>query len=188
MNADRFEFRGVDEDRWGDLVALFEARGGPHGCWCMVWRDKPSAAKHATGGDRKSVLKSALRSRMAEGVPIGILGYCGSVPIAWCSIAPRSTYRPLAGVDDPDGDNAVWSLVCFFISRKYRGEGIADRLLQAAVDYARDHGAGIIEAYPVDPTSPSYRFMGFVGLFERAGFQKAGSAGARRHVMRLDLA
>jgi hypothetical protein len=29
--------------------------------------------------------------------------------------------------------------------------------------------------------------MGFVGLFERAGFKAIGRAGTRRHVMRLSL-
>jgi len=188
MSEDRFEFKGVDKSRWGDLTALFEARGGPHNCWCMVWRDKPPAAKGAAASERKSALKGALHLRVTGGVPIGILGYRQRVPVAWCSIAPRSSYRPLAGVEDHDGDDIVWSLACFFIKREFRGQGIADRLLHAALDYARDHGARIVEAYPVDPTSPSYRFMGFVSLFERAGFRKVGSAGARRKVMRLDVA
>lgn len=188
MSEDRFEFKGVDKSRWDDLTALFEARGGPHNCWRMVWRDKPPTPKGVTGSELKSTLKGALRSRVTDGVPIGILGYCQRVPVAWCSIAPRSSYRWLGGVEDHDGDDIVWSLACFFIKREFRGQRIADRLLQAALDYARDHGARIVEAYPVDPTSPSYRFMGFVSLFERAGFRKVGSAGSRRHVMRLSIA
>jgi GNAT superfamily N-acetyltransferase len=188
MSEDDIEFKGVDNDRWDDLAALFEARGGPHNCWCMVWRDKPPTAKGVTSGKRKSALKDALRSRATRDAPIGILGYRKGVPIAWCSIAPRSSYRSLGGVDDDDPTDVVWSLVCFFVKREFRGQRFADQLLHAAVDYALGNGAKIIEAYPVDPASPSYRFMGFVNLFERAGFQKVGRAGARRHVMRLDLA
>jgi hypothetical protein len=45
----------------------------------------------------------------------------------------------------------------------------------------------VVEAYPVDPDSPSYRFMGFADLFETAGFREVGRAGKRRHVVRLDL-
>ena len=52
-------------------------------------------------------------------------------------------------------------------------------------EHARSHGAAILEAYPVDPDSPSYRFMGFVPVFEEAGFHKVGRAGIRRHVMQL---
>jgi len=53
--------------------------------------------------------------------------------------------------------------------------------------YAREHGATSLEAYPVDPDSPSYRFGGFVPFFLAAGFREVGRAGTRRHVMRLDL-
>jgi hypothetical protein len=56
------------------------------------------------------------------------------------------------------------------------------------VEHARRRGATVVEAYPVDPDSPSYRFMGFVSTFEAAGFREVGRAGARRHVMRLRLA
>ena len=44
-------------------------------------------------------------------------------------------------------------------------------MLRAAIDYARKRGATALEAYPVDPDSPSYRFMGFVPAFERLGFK-----------------
>jgi hypothetical protein len=45
----------------------------------------------------------------------------------------------------------------------------------------------MVEAYPVAPDAPSYRFMGFVPVFEEAGFAEVGRAGTRRHVMRLSL-
>lgn len=65
---------------------------------------------------------------------------------------------------------------------------MTDRLVEAAIAHARRRGARIVEAYPVDADSPSYRFMGFVSVFERAGFKTVGTAGKRRHVMRLSLA
>ncbi len=61
------------------------------------------------------------------------------------------------------------------------------RLLHGAVHYARDSGAEMLEAFPVDRESPSYRFMGYADMFERAGFSYVGMAGKRRRVMRLSL-
>ena len=115
------------------------------------------------------------------------LGYLDGEPVAWCSIAPRETYR--AGLYRPSGDepDGVWSLACSYVPRRLRRRGIARRLLDAAVDDARSRGAAVIEAYPVDPDSPSYRFMGFVPLFEAAGFRQVGTVGSRRYVMRLGL-
>ena len=120
-----------------------------------------------------------------EGVPVGILGYLDGEPVAWCSIAPRETYR--AGLYRPSGDepDGVWSIACFFVPRRLRRRGIAKLLLHAAIDHARSRGATVIKAYPVDPDSPSYRFMGLVPLFEDAGLREVGTAGTRRHVMRL---
>jgi sensor domain CHASE-containing protein len=39
-------------------------------------------------------------------------------------------------------------------------------MLAMAIKRAREHGARILEAYPVDQDSPSYRFVGFVPLFQ----------------------
>ena len=74
-----------------------------------------------------------------------------------------------------------------FIRRDHRRKGLAAQLITAAVAEAKAHKATIVEAYPVDADSPSYRFMGFVDTFASAGFQEVGRAGQRRHVMRLIL-
>ena len=96
--ADRLVVREVDERRWDDLARLFEARGGPKHCWCMVWRAKEAEARNTDAKSRKG----ALRRRVRNGIPIGLLGYLGSEPVAWCSVAPRPTYRPLGGPEEAD--------------------------------------------------------------------------------------
>jgi len=175
----------VDRERWPDLERLFEARGGPKSCWCMVWRAMPDRPPRADGPSRKR----ALNGRVMSGQQVGLLGYLDGEPAAWCSVAPRSTYKQLGGARyEGVPDDSVWSIVCFFVKRTARGNGIFDMLLAAAIDHARDNGAKIVEGYPVDPDSPSYRFMGFVSAFEAAGFQHVGMAGSRRHVMSLRLA
>ena len=78
-------------------------------------------------------------------------------------------------------------MVCFYAKRAYRGRGVFAQLLDRAAEVARAHGATLLEAYPVDPDSPSYRFGGFVPAYERRGFVEVGRAGSRRHVMRLRL-
>ena len=129
--------------------------------------------------------------RLARGgEPVGILGYSDDEPVAWCSIAPRPTYRKLGGLEDPaESPDAVWSLVCMFVPRRLRGQGIAKLLVSGAVEveHARSRRASVVEAYPVDPDSPSYLFMGFVPTFAGLGFEEVGRAGTRRHVMRLRL-
>ncbi|WP_419907837.1 N-acetyltransferase family protein [Hoeflea sp.] len=181
MAGDPIDCHAVENARWADLEALFEARGGPHYCWCMAWRSKPPDKDKAS-------LKAALHQRVNDGTPIGIIGYDGNRPVAWCSIAPRPTYRRLGGPGDHESDGAVWSIVCFFIKRDMRGKGLTESLIRAAISEAQAHGAKTIEAYPVDSNSPSYGFMGRVATFERLGFKPVGKVGKWRHAMRLALA
>jgi GNAT superfamily N-acetyltransferase len=170
----------VDKSNWTDLESLFECKGGPHNCWCMVWRNMNEGTDRANKADKKASLKNYVTNNN----PVGLLCYDNTEPIAWCSIAPRESYRELSG--DSSLTN-VWSLVCFFVKREYRQKGMTEALIQQAINYAKDNGAKYVEAYPVDPESPSYRFMGFKPVFDKLGFEFVHKAGQRRYVMTLFL-
>jgi GNAT superfamily N-acetyltransferase len=176
-------FRAVDLSTWPDFERLFEAPGGPKYCWCMAHRVLPAGVSRSDKVGRKT----AMRERVKAGVPVGILAYRDGQPVAWCSIAPRSTYRSLGGPEEAPGES-VWSLACFFVPRALRGQGLAPQLIREAEAYARRNGATILEAYPVEEVSPSYRFMGQVRWFAKSGYREVGRAGRRRHVMRKQLA
>ena len=178
--GERLEVHEVDASRWADFERLFESPGAPKYCWCMAWRTTPEERRLTDGASRKAMM----RGRVEAGVPVGLLGYLDGEPVAWCSVAPRPTHQKLA--PDQDDDASVWSVTCFFVLRRLRGLGVTRRMLAAAVEHARARGATAVEAYPVDRDSPSYRFMGFVSMFEAAGFEETGRAGTRRHVMRKD--
>jgi GNAT superfamily N-acetyltransferase len=176
-------FEPVTKARWADFDRLFSAPGGPKHCWCMVWRRTPDELReHPSGSTRKPLIKG----RVDGGQTIGILGYLKDEPVAWVSIAPRDTYRELGGPEAEAGE-LVWSLACFYLKRALRNQGYGDQMVQAAVAFAKRHGATVLEAYPVEPDSPSFRFMGFIPAFERLGFTEVAMAGTRRHVMRLGL-
>lgn len=180
----RLTFKEVTRETWADFEHLFEDRGGPKYCWCMAWR--------ATGAETRATdsrsRKRAMKKRVDSGVPVGILAYAEGEPIAWCSIAPRETYRrTLAEPQADDAREKVWSVVCFYVKREHRRSGTMGALLDAARAHAKSNGATVLEGYPVDEDSPSYRFGGFVPTFEAAGFEEIGRAGSRRHVVRLSL-
>jgi GNAT superfamily N-acetyltransferase len=83
-------------------------------------------------------------------------------------------------------DRPVWSVVCFFVRRDLRGQGLALQLLRAAVKYAASHGARIVEGYPVEP-GQSYQFMGSPAIFKAAGFREVGRAENDRLIVRRIL-
>ena len=90
----------------------------------------------------------------------------------------------------------VWAVTCFVVARAARRSGVASALLEAAVTYAREHGARVIEGYPVDTagariTSAS-GYTGTLSMFERAGFRVVADTtskpqpGMFRRVVRLE--
>lgn len=178
----KLTFRPVRKETRDDFIAVFEGPGGPKYCWCMAWRQTNAEVKDSSSPSRKR----QMLGRIDAGTPVGLVAYQDGEPVAWVSIAPRDTYRELGGPQADPGEN-IWSIVCMYARRALRGHGLAHQMITAAVDYARENGATAVEAYPVDPDSPSYRHMGFVPAYAHAGFVETGRVGTRRHVMRLTL-
>src|SRR5712692_126417 len=143
----QLEFHPVTPERWYDLETLFGKNGAYANCWCMWWRLKRSEFDKQTGQKKKEALKAIVD---AGDVP-GILAFANGQPIAWCSVAPREDFSALERsttlkrVDD----KPVWSIVCFFVAKPYRRQGLMVKFLRAAIDYAKANGAKIIEGYPV---------------------------------------
>lgn len=167
-----FETRPVTAKNWNDLEALFEARGGPHYCWCSTYRF--SGGKSLSNAEKKS----GIQQLMMGSIPVGVLAYEGDVPVGWCSIAPRETYarlersRTMPRATSPE--TPTWTVLCFFVPRAYRGRQIAHSLLSGAIAYARSMGAGVIEGYPFDSSGISATHRGHSRVFEAAGFLQDG--------------
>ncbi|TIR24140.1 MAG: GNAT family N-acetyltransferase [Mesorhizobium sp.] len=172
-------FVEVTQQTRGRLEDLFEQPGAPKYCWCMAWRH--SSREHIENDEKKRMIMALIDA----GTPVGIVAELDGKAVGWCSVAPRETYRKLSKQQD-DSETGIWSIVCFYVPRALRGGGLASALLDAAIDHAFGKGARVIEAYPVDEAAPSYRFMGFRDMFVARGFHEIGTAGTRRHVMRLD--
>ncbi len=178
--ATRLTFKPVTKATWKDFEALFESKGAPSYCWCMPFREMANRAKAGNAGRKK-----AMKARVDKRTPIGLVGYLKGDLVAWVSVGPRDSFvAKLTDSYDPEAEADTWSVTCLFIRRDMRGEGLSEAMLEAAIKYAHKRGAKTVEGYPVAKTSPSYRFMGFVPLFKKAGFKPAGKAGSRRHVMR----
>jgi len=84
-------------------------------------------------------------------------------------------------------DRAVWSVVCFVVAKPYRGTGLMTPLLRAAVDYAKRHGARIVEGYPIEVGGRLSGYSGFTGVastFRKTGFVEVSRASVRQPIMR----
>jgi GNAT superfamily N-acetyltransferase len=173
------EIQPLTRDRLPDLASLFGQGGDPKWCWCSFFRVRNADFSGATAETNRQVLEQAVDTTAEGGRNPGLIAYRDGEAIGWVSVGPRDDYERLkhSKVLAPIDDKPVWSIVCFVVSRKTRKQGVARALLDAAVDYARQHGATLLEAYPVDTDGArvpaAHAYKGTVGMFERAGFEVA---------------
>ena len=174
MSDEDLRIEPLTPERWPDLEALFGKGGASYGCWCMDFRRTSTEMSKAKAADNKADLRA-----LADDDPgPGLLAYDGSDAVGWVGLGPRASFprlvrsRNLKAVDDLP----AWSVVCFYIARQRRGEGIARALLDGAATYAQEHGAPAIEGYARDVgdarLSADAAYPGTVSLFAGAGFHE----------------
>lgn len=179
-------FKPVGRERWNDLKELFGKHGAYGGCWCMWWRMARSEFDRRSGAGKKVLLKRLIDS----GTVPGIIAYLHEKPVGWCSIAPREQFPVLnrSPVLKKVDEATVWSIVCFFIARPFRGKGLNRLMIKGALAYAKHQGATIVEAYPVDKTHSKNTsldgFTGFATTFLSMGFKEIIRRSEKRPILR----
>lgn len=178
-------------ERWKDIESLFSPKGAYAGCWCMFWRMERADFKKMKGEGTKAVLKEMTCKNQVA----GILAYNNDEPIGWCSVGPREEYAPLENsrILKRVDDKPVGSIVCFYVAKSFRNQGVMAQQLRGAIEYAEQQGALIVEGYPIDmqtnqlagQTLSSYSgYMGIASIFRAAGFVKVANASETQLIMR----
>ncbi len=136
---------------------------------------KPTLIANATSESNHVLLKGQIDS----GVSAGLLAYVGGKAVGWCGVSPRASFVRLENhphFQNPTTDKATWTIICLFVSKQARKQGVASGLLNAAVKYAIANGAQAIEAYPVNSHGKTLTakeaFPGTVPMFLKAGFKE----------------
>jgi GNAT superfamily N-acetyltransferase len=181
----QYGFKPVTPENWMDLESLFGPRGACAGCWCMYWR---VPRKEFTKGQGEPFRK-ALKALVTGGTTPGLLAYDGDRPVGWISVGKREEFVLLkqSKVLAPVDEQPVWSIVCFFVARSHRKQGLMLPLIKAAVEYAASQGARIVEGYPMDPYKRLGGVSAYVGItseFVKAGFYEAARRSEHHPVMR----
>lgn len=175
----------VTPERWDDLEQLFGPNGAFSNCWCTWYWLTGREFQQRLPAERRALL----HQRVVAGPPPGILGYLDNEPVAWCALGPRSFYprlarsRQRAAIDQ----KPVWSLVCLYIARAYRGRGLLRPLLRGALAYAQAAGAPAVEAYPIDQEGhlpPPQLCLGLARVLRELGFVEVARQSPTRPVMR----
>jgi len=181
------KFEPLTKENWNKFVQLFGEKGACGNCWCMYYRLKKSDFQE---GKMDEGNKNAMKELVWAGKATGLLGFYEDLPIAWCAFAPREDFLKLSGsrVHKPIDDKFVWSIPCTFIDKKFRKQGVSVELLKGAVNYAKERGIKILEAYPTIPTKEklpdAFAWIGLYKSFERAGFEIVDRTSKNRTMVR----
>lgn len=185
----RFNFYPVTKENWKDFEQLFGEKGACAGCWCMSWLLSKKDFDANKGAGNKKKMKKLVDSNREP----GILAYIKNEPVGWCAVAPREKYirmeksRVLQRIDD----KPVWSIVCFFIHKDYRRQGLSIELLNAVKAFVKMKKGKIIEGYPVEPksgnTADVFAWTGLASAFRKAGFKEIIRRSDTRPIMRFTI-
>jgi GNAT superfamily N-acetyltransferase len=169
-------FRPLTPRLMDDLGEVLRGSWGA-GCWCMhprltdpQMRELPGPGSE-TERRRQAMTKLARRRRAP-----GLLAFEGDEVVGWVAVAPRTELARIEksrATPRVDGED-VWVIPCVTVRKTARGRGIACALIRAAVEYAREHGACAVEAYPragAARTSDDNAWFGTEAMFRRAGFR-----------------
>jgi GNAT superfamily N-acetyltransferase len=182
-------FAPLTAETWVDFERLFGAAGACGGCRCILFRLSHQEFEQRKGEDNRLAMRALAESPH----PPGVLAYAGGVPIGWCAVAPREAYPRLgrSRILKPVDAQPVWSIVCFFVARGWRGKGVSVQLIRAAVRHAAAAGATAVEGYPIEPrkdrTPDVFAHTGLASAFRAAGFTEVARRSETRPVMRLQL-
>jgi GNAT superfamily N-acetyltransferase len=182
----KLETHPLVPEHWADFEELFGENGAYGGCWCMWWRITRREFEQQHGQGNRDSMKAIVDS----GEIPGLLFYLEGKAVAWCSVAPREKYAALnrSPVLKRLDKVPVWSLVCLFVGKEYRNQGLIQPLLQGAINYVRNQGGKVIEVYPTLPKNdrlpPVSSFMGLPSMYAKAGFVEVARPSKSKLIMR----
>jgi len=182
-------------DRFDDAQHALSGGGDGRGCQCQWWMITNAQWQQTSLQQREELLRDEIDS----GPPPALIAYVDGEPAGWVRVGPRTrqvrierTRNFTAASEEPWDDESVWSVSCFVVRREHRNQGLNARLLEAAISYARESGARVIEAYPLDPDAgrkipANELFHGVLSTFEGAGFREVARPKPHLAIVSLDL-
>jgi GNAT superfamily N-acetyltransferase len=182
-------------DRFDEAEHALSGGGDGHSCQCQWWTMTNAEFQQASQDEKTALLREELNS---DAPPPALIAYIDGEAAGWVRVGPRPAQIRLARTREiaastpaPLDDPNVWAVTCFVVRREHRGKGLNAHLLAAAVDFAREHGARVIEGYPYDTSaakkSTNQLFRGVLSVFEAAGFREVARPKPDRAIVALDV-
>jgi len=173
-----YTVRPLDATTWDAFAELVERNGGVMGgCWCQnnhrdPGLDSPAAKRVAKQERVRTDRAHAALVFDADGLAQGWAQYGSPEEL------PALTHRRAYEQDPPP--RADWRIICIFVDKGHRRQGVARAALEGAVHLIAYAGGGRVEAVSQSTAgrrSIPYIFSATVELFEENGFQRVRQVG-----------
>lgn len=188
MNFADLSIRPLTSENWPDLETLFTEQDAPCDCWCM-WFRLTGKQFEAQKGDQN---RQAMQAIVASGRVPGLIASVKGQPVGWISVAPRAEFPRInrSQITKPVDDQLAWSIVCLFLAKPFRKQHLSVELIKAAVIFAGENGAQVVEGYPVEPQQncpDAQVYHGLASSFIEAGFHEVARRSETRPLMRYEI-
>jgi ribosomal protein S18 acetylase RimI-like enzyme len=181
----KFEIKELGRPTWPAFVRVMEKHNGVwNGCWCIAYHVQRSQ-EPATVAERRAFKEQLVKANRSHAA----LVFDGDDVAGWCQFGPPSELPArMGGVARLGTPAPDWRITCFFVDRDHRRMGVADTALAGALRMIAAAGGGTVDGYPVAIVdkrySSSFLWSGTESMFTKAGFERLGSVGRTKLVMR----
>lgn len=178
----------LDESTWDAFAELVERNNGIFGgCWCIGFH--PECGQR--GVDHRAVKHERV---LTDGAHAALIFDETGLAQGWCqwgSPEELSGIKHRRAYEKEPPPVPDWRITCIFVDRKHRGQGIARRALEAALDQIADAGGGRVEAISevtAGRDAPGrFLFSATVELFEDLGFARGRQLGKHAYLVSRSL-
>jgi GNAT superfamily N-acetyltransferase len=185
----KFTVKEFSKETWADFETLFgKHKGVRGGCWCTFHLCTSAQYDKMAKDERKEFQKELAY----QGLGSGILVYDQETPVAWCQVGlaerfPRyERMRAYQELNLPAQLLPRWRISCLFVDKHRRHEGLSTFALHAAVEFVRQHGGGVVEAFPLDILGArALQYTGSERMYKKEGFETVARLGKSTLLMRL---
>ncbi|MBM7784438.1 GNAT family N-acetyltransferase [Tenggerimyces flavus] len=179
-----YTVRALDASTWDAFAELVERNGGVMGgCWCQnnhrqPGLDSPEAKRAAKQERVRTDRAHAALVFDADGLAQGWAQYGSPEEL------PGMTHRHAYEQDPPP--RADWRIICVFVDKKHRRQGIARAAVEGAVELIAAAGGGRIEAISQATAGRGrapFLFSATVEVFEQNGFERVRQVGKHSWIL-----
>lgn len=168
------DIRALSPDNKLDFARLLEGADFDHApewksCFCRFYHTScsfPEWIKRDAATNRQESLAEIDAGRMK-----GYLAYDGSRCVGWLNANRIDAFPRLSAIktDLPEGQK-IGITLCFVVDPTYRGQGIAGKLLDAAIHGFAEEGFDAVVALPFADATKERMYRGRLSMYLTRGF------------------